>query len=297
MNKLNAMSTFVQIVDSGSLTSAAEVLDTSLPTVVRTLAALEEHLKTRLLTRTTRKITLTEEGRSYLERCRQILYEIDAAELELSMLQTKPSGKLFITAPVMLGSLCVAPLVNRFLRNNNQVNAELLLLDKNVNLVEMGVDVAIRIGTLSDSSMIAKNVGHVRKVICGTPKLLNSLAAINHPTDLLNAPCVRFSGLSHGSYWQFNDKEKTYSIAIKGPLVCNHGTSSLEAVCESMGLGLFLSYQVESKIASGELQVVLAEYELPPLPVSVVYPDSKLMPTRVRVFVDWITLELREALS
>ena len=181
MNKLNAMATFVQIVDSGSLTAAAEVLDTSLPTVVRTLASLEEYLKTRLLIRTTRKITLTEEGRSYLECCRHILFDIDDAELKLSAQQSIPSGKLSITAPVMFGSMRVAPLLNRFLIKNNQVNADLLLLDRNVNLVEEGVDVAIRIGSLSDSTMIAKNVGYVRRVICGTPKLLNSLGSLSTP--------------------------------------------------------------------------------------------------------------------
>ncbi len=291
------MSTFVQIVDSGSLTAAAELLDTSLPTVVRTLARLEEHLKTRLLTRTTRKITLTEEGRSYLERCRYILYEIDDAELALSAQQIKPSGKLFISAPVMFGSMRVASLVNQFLRNNNQVNAELLLLDRNVNLVEEGVDVAIRIGSLSDSTMIAKNVGHVRKVICGTPKLLNSLSPIKHPKDLLNVPCIRFSGLSNGAHWQLYEKDKTHSLAIKGPLVCNHGSSSLDAVCEDLGVGLFLSYQVESQVASGELQIILAEFEPPPIPVSVVYSHAKLMSTRVSVFVDWITDELRKELK
>ncbi len=291
------MATFVQIVDSGSLTAAAELLDTSLPTVVRTLASLEQHLNTRLLTRTTRKITLTEEGRNYLERCRHILYEIDAAELELSAQQAKPSGKLLITAPVMFGSMHIAPLVNQFLRNNNQVNAELLLLDRNINLVEEGIDVAIRIGALSDSTLIAKNVGYVRKVICGTPKLLNSLPSITHPKDLSNAPCIRFSGLSHGAHWQLYEKEKMHSIAIKGPLVCNHGVSSLDAVCDSMGLGLFLSYQVDSKIASGKLQIILSEFEPPSLPVSVVYSHTKLMSTRVRVFVDWIVHELRKILK
>lgn len=291
------MATFVQIVDSGSLTAAADILDTSLPTVVRTLASLEEHLKTRLLTRTTRKITLTEEGRRYLERCRHILFEIDDAELELSAQQSKPSGKLSITAPIMFGAMQVAPLVNRFLKNNKQVNIDLLLLDRNLSLVEEGIDVAIRIGPLSDSTMIAKNVGYVRKVICGTPKLLNSLPVINHPKDLLDVPCIRFSGLSHGAHWQFYEKDKIHSIAIKGPLVCNHGTSSLDAVCESMGLGLFLSYQVESQLASGELQIVLAEYETPLLPVSVVYSHTKLMSTRVRVFVDWVTHELRKVLN
>ncbi len=297
MNKLNAMATFVQIVDSGSLTAAAEDLETSLPTVVRTLANLEEHLKTRLLARTTRKITLTEEGRSYLQRCRQILFDIDDAELELSARQSKPNGKLSITAPIMFGSMRVAPLVKRFLQKNNQVSVELTLLDHNVNLVEEGIDVAIRIGELSDSSMIAKNVGHVRRVICATPKLLNSLDRLSHPKDLLKVPCISFTGLSHGHHWQLYEKDKIHSIAVKGPLVSNHGTTALEAVCDGMGLGLFLSYQVESQLASGELQMVLTDYEPPPLPVSVVYSHTKLISTRVRVFVDWITHELRNNLK
>lgn len=151
---------------------------------------MEEYLKTRLLTRTTRKITLTEEGRSYLERCRHILFDIDDAELALSAQQSMPMGKLSITAPVMFGSLQVAPLVNRFLQINNQVNADLLLLDCNVNLVEEGIDVAIRIGPLSDSSMIAKTVGYVRRVICATPKLLNSLGELSHPEDLSKVPWI-----------------------------------------------------------------------------------------------------------
>lgn len=297
MNKLHAMATFVQIVDSGSLTAASEVLDTSLPTVVRTLASLEEHLKTRLLTRTTRKITLTEEGRSYLECCRHILFDIDDAELALSAQQSKPIGKLSITAPVMFGSMQVAPLVNRFLQINNQVNVDLLLLDRNVNLVEEGIDVAIRIGPLSDSTMIAKTVGYVRRVVCATPKLLNSLGELSHPEDLSKVPCIRFTGLSHGAHWQLYEKDKIHAIAIKGPLICNHSTTALEAVCASMGLGLFLSYQVESQLASGQLQIVLADYEPPPLPVSVVYSHTKLMSTRVRVFVDWITHELRSNLK
>ncbi|TQV88169.1 LysR family transcriptional regulator [Aliikangiella coralliicola] len=297
MNKLNAMATFVQIVDSGSLTGAAEVLDTSLPTVVRTLASLEEHLNTRLLNRTTRKFTLTEEGRGYLTRCRNILFEIDNAELELSAKHRRPSGKLSVTASVMFGSMRVAPLINRFLQQNSQININLNLSDTNVNLIEEAVDVAIRIGPLSDSSMIAKNVGHVRRSVCASPKLLNTVGAITHPKDLQNFPCIRFSGLSHGAHWQFHDKEKTMSIAVNGPLACNQIQVSLDAVLNGMGFGLFLSYQVEQQIKSGELQVVLAEYEPPLLPVSVVYSHAKLMSARVRVFVDWITHELRKDLS
>ncbi|MEH6576794.1 MAG: LysR family transcriptional regulator [Amphritea sp.] len=297
MNKLTAMTTFVQIVDYGSLTAAADAMDTSLPTVVRTLANLEDYLNTRLLNRTTRKLTLTEEGLAYLNRCRHILHEIEDAELELSAQQSKPSGKLSVTASVTFGSMRLTPLVTRFLQQNDQVKVDLILLDQNVNLIEEGVDVAIRIGPLSDSSMIAKNVGSVRRVICGSPKLLNSLAPIKHPRDLLDVPCIRFSGLSQGANWLFYEKDKVHAIPIKGPLSCNQLAASLSAVCEGAGLGVFLSYQVEEQLASGELQIVLADYEPPPLPVSVVYSHAKLMSTRVRVFVDWITRELRAQLS
>ena len=294
MNKLHAMSTFVHICDSGSLTKAADAMDTSLPTVVRTLASLEKHLNTRLLNRTTRKITLTEEGKSYLQRCRGILFDIDEAELELSAQQSKPSGKLTVTASVNFGNRQISPLISQFLKRNDQIKIDLLLMDKNINLVEEGIDVAIRIGPLSDSSMVAKTVGHVRRVICATPKFLNAYPAIKEPKDLLNLPCVRFAPLSHGGNWNFYEGEKVHSIAIDGPLYCTEVSSMRQAVLDDVGLGIFLSYQVEELVASGELQIVLTEFEPAPLPVSVVYSHAKLMSTRVRVFVDWITLKLRE---
>ena len=297
MDKLVAMRTFVQMVDSGSLTAAAEVLDTSLPTVVRTLANLEANLETRLLTRTTRKFTLTEEGQLYLQRCRDILSDIEDAELELSSLQSQPSGKLSVTASVMFGSQRLAPLINQFIRNNKRINVDLILNDSNVNLVEEGIDVAIRIGELADSTLVAKKVGTVRRVICATPKLLNSLAMISHPKDLSNLPCILFSGLSHGTHWQFNEKGRVLSVAVKGPLSCNNIDTAFEAVMASMGLGMFLTYQVEKQLASGELQIVLPVFEFPAVPVSVVYSHAKLMSTRVRVFVDWISKELKQNLG
>ena len=296
MNKLNAMETFIKIVDNGSLTKAADALDTSLPTVVRTLASLEEHLDTRLLNRTTRKITLTVEGQSYLERCRRILFDIEDAELELSAHQSKPKGKLRVTASTMFGTMRLMPLVSKFLSANDQVEVDLLLLDRNVNLIEEGVDVAIRIGDLEDSSMVAKNVGHLRRVICGTPKFISAYPTITHPKDLENIPCVRFTGLSHDNQWHLYEKRKTHTISINGPVICNQVEASRKAVCDGLGLGMFLSYQVEELIKSGDLQVVLSDFEPDPRPVNVVYSHAKLMSTRVRVFVDWITLELRKNL-
>lgn len=297
MNKLTAMKVFIQIIESGSLTKAANELNTSLPTVVRTLASLEEHLKITLITRTTRKITITQEGKRYFQRCKRILYEIEQSELEISANQNVPSGKLKITASVMYGSIYIAPLVAKFLQMHEQVNIELQLSDQNINLIEEGVDVAIRIGSLTDSNMIAKKVGRVRKVICATPTFLNKISAINHPRDLTNIPCIIFSGLSHGGNWHLHEGEKTHSIPVKGPLTCNNIASTLNVVKEDLGLGMFLSYQIEKELAKGELSVVLEEYESPPLDVSVVYSHSKLMSTRTRYFVDWVTHELRHKLD
>lgn len=297
MNKLTAMKMFMQIIESGSLTKAANELNTSLPTVVRTLASLEEYLKIKLITRTTRKISITEEGQRYLQRCQRILYEIEQSELEISANQNAPSGKLKITASVMYGSIYIAPLVAKFLKKHEQVNIDLHLSDQNINLVEEGVDVAIRIGALSDSNMIAKKVGSVRKVICATPALLNTIGTISHPKDLTNLPCILFSGLSHGKNWHLHQGEKIHSIPVKGPLTCNNVASALNVVKENIGLGMFLSYQVEKELANGELRLVLEDYEPAPLDVSVVYSHAKLMSTRTRYFVDWVTHELQHQMN
>jgi len=297
INKLIAMQVFMQIIESGSLTKAANALNTSLPTVVRTLAALEEHLNIQLINRTTRKITITEEGQRYLQRCQRIQYEIEQSELEISANQKAPTGKLKITASVMFGSTYIAPLVAKFLQKHPQVNIELVLSDQNINLVKEGIDIAIRIGVLSDSNMVAKKVGTVRRVICATPKLLNKLGTINHPKDLTSMPCIHFSGLSHGNNWHLHQGDKIHSIPVKGPLTCNNITSVLNVVKESLGLGMFLSYQVDKEINNGDLRLILEEYEPEPLDVSVVYSHAKLMSTRIRYFVDWVTHELKHQMS
>ncbi|WP_438466546.1 LysR substrate-binding domain-containing protein [Marinomonas sp. PE14-40] len=297
MNKLHAMNTFVQICESGSLTKAAEALDTSLPTVVRTLASLEEHLNTRLFNRTTRKITLTEEGHLYLSRCRRILFDIEDAELELNSQQSKPSGKLTITAPVNFGNQQVSPLVNQFLKQHDQIKIDLLLGDKNINLVEESIDVAIRIGPLADSSMVAKNVGHVRRVICASPRFLNNYPYVKTPKDLLKLPCIRFSPLSHGGNWNFYQGDKVLSIKVDGPLYCTEISAMRQAVLDDIGVGIFLSYQVQAQLDAGTLVPILTDYEPEPLPVSVVYSHAKLMSSRVRVFVDWMTLNLKEQMD
>jgi DNA-binding transcriptional LysR family regulator len=292
MDKLAAMRTFVAIVDHGSLTAAADSLGKAGPTVVRSLATLEEELGVRLLRRTTRRMSLTEEGRSYLERCRQILSDVDEAERALSSRQATPRGELRVTAPVLFGQLRVAPLVMRFLREYAEVKVELLLLDRVVNMVEEGIDVGIRIAELEDSSMIATRVGEVRRVVCASPSLLRRSGTPRHPRELADAPCVHFQGLSIAPVWNFVDDRKSLSVAIDGPFASNQAAVAVEACAEGLGFGRFLSYQVESLVQQKKLRVVLEEFEPPPIPIHVVFAHARLMTPRIRAFVDWMKTHL-----
>ncbi len=296
MDKLLAMKTFVQIVDRGSLTAAAEVLDRSLPSVVRSLASLEETLNIRLLNRTTRRIALTDEGRHYLERCRRILSDVEEAELALTAQQHEPSGLLRVTAPVTFGQMHVTRIATRFLERFDQVQIELLLLDRVINMVEEGIDVAIRIGHLDDSSMIAVPVGEIRQVVCASPGLLRNVGIPQRPEELSHHNCVRFTGIAPGTTWHFAESGKQLSVPVSGSFASNQAIAATEACAAGIGFGLFLSYQVEPLVKKGKLKIVLPGFEPPPMPVSVVYPHAQLLSSRVRVFVDWMKRELREVL-
>jgi len=291
------MQTFVAILDHGSLTAAADSLGKALPTVVRSLATLEEDLGVRLLHRTTRRMSLTEEGRIYLERCRQILADIEDAEQALSNQQIAPRGELRITAPVLFGQLHVAPAVIRFLREYPEIKVELLLLDRVINMVEEGIDVGIRIAPLEDSSMIATRVGEVRRVICANPSLLERLGTPEHPRELAEFPCVHFQGLSTAPVWNFADGRKAISVPVDGPFTCNQAATAVATCAEGLGVGRFLSYQVESLVAEKKLTIVLQEFEPPPIPIQLVFAQSRLMTPRVRVFVDWMKEALRGGAS
>lgn len=297
MDKLHAMTTFVHIAEQGSLTRAAELLDTSLPSVVRTLAALEQTLGARLLNRTTRKIALTPEGREYLARCRSILADITAAEQALAAQQHEPSGNLRVTAPVLFGQLHLTPVITGFIKQYRQVNVELLLLDRVVNLIEEGIDVALRIGELADSSLVAIPAGQIRRVVCASPKYLQRVGIPKRPADLADHPCVRTTGLTPGQSWQFFEKGRALQVHVTGPFVCNQAAASIDACVSGLGFGMFLSYQVQHLLAQNKLARVLEPFEPAPFPVSIVYPHAKLLSTRVRCFVDWTMQRLRPAIN
>lgn len=292
MNKLAAMQTFVAIVDAGSMTEAAASLGKALPTVVRSLATLEQALGVRLLRRTTRRMSLTEEGRLYVERCRRILADVDEAEQALTQQQAEPRGELRVTAPVLFGRLWVTPAVTGFLRAHQQVSVDLVLLDRVVNLVEEGFDVGVRIAALADSSMIATRVGEVRRVVVASPSLLRREGTPRHPRDLETRSVVDFQGRGSPGGWTFQDDDRSLVVPVRGRLRCNEGAAALQACVDGFGFGRFLSYQVEALVAAKQLRIVLRRFEPPPIPIHVIYAHARLMSPRVRVFVDWLKANL-----
>ncbi|MEO8752373.1 MAG: LysR family transcriptional regulator [Casimicrobiaceae bacterium] len=287
------MTTFVRIVERGSLTRAAEALATSLPSVVRTLATLERELGVRLLNRTTRRIHLTDEGALYLDQCRAILAAVRDAESSLASRQAEPQGRLALTAPVLFGRRYVAPVVTAFLLRHAAVNAELLLLDRPVNIVEEGLDAGVRIGALADSSLVAIPVGSLRRVVCASPQYLRKHGVPATPEDLREHPCVRFAGLTPGNDWRFRVGRRTVAIALPTRFATNQVDAAVAACEEGLGPGMFLSYQVAAAVAARRLRYVLAEFEREPVPVNVIYPQARLRSATVRAFVDAAVTALR----
>ncbi len=292
MDKLRAMQTFVQIADQGSLTAAAHVLGSSLPAVVRALAAYEALLGVRLFNRTTRRISLTDEGRRHLDSCRLVLAAVDESEAALSAEARAPVGHLSVTAPVLFGQMYVAPAITRFVQAHPGMRCSVVLLDRMVNLLEEGLDVGIRIGPLDDSSLVALPLGQIRRVVVASPALLRRQGAPKHPRELLRAQCVRVSPGAQG-WGPFRDGAKTLRLPVTGHLDFNHVLPAVQACVAGAGFGHFFSYQVAPYVAQKQLRIVLESFEPPPRPISLVYPHARLLPMRTRVFIDWMREELK----
>lgn len=298
MDKFQAMSVFVKIAENGSLTAAANTLGKSLPVVVRMLAALEKELQVRLFNRTTRRISLTEEGHIYLQRCRKILAEVEESEVELGQNQLEPQGTITMTAPIRFGELHVAPSVMRFLEQYPGVQVNLLFFDRITNLLDEGIDLAVRIAHLEDSSLIAKPVGEIRQVAVASPALLKNLGSVPlHPNQLTDLPCIRCTSISSSPVWHFNDNGKRLDVTVNGSFKCNQVKTSVDACLKGLGFGLFFNYQVSTWVKSGELKVILSDFEPDSLPLSLVYPHTRLMAMRVRKLVDWLASDLKPILT
>ncbi len=297
MDRLDAMSVFVAIVDGGSLSAAGRRLGVPLATVSRKLADLEAHLKTRLITRSTRRLELTDAGRDYLHACRQILEQVDEAERAAAGAYAKVKGQLVVAAPVVFGRLHLVPVAAAFLEQHPEVDIQLRLGDRNVDLIEEHVDVALRIGILPDSTLVATQLGAIHRVLCASPDYLRRFGTPRSPDDLQNHRCISFDGLDTSSGWTFvgSGGEKR-SVAIRPRLSASTADAAIAAAAFGLGVTRVLSYQVADALREGRLVRVLSADEPPAVPAHLVYPGQGRLPMKTRAFIDFAADRLRERL-
>ncbi len=293
MNRLESMSLLITVVESGSLSAASRKLRMPLATVSRKISELESHLETRLLIRSTRKLELTDTGRKYVEACRQILEEVEEAERTASGEYAAPRGELVITAPVVFGRLHILPVVAEFLTAFPHINVQLSLTDRFVDLIEEHVDLAVRIGELPDSAMIATKIGVIREVVCGSPGYFTKHGIPKTPKDLSRHACISNRELTLPHSWIFTKGTAISAIPVRSRLIVTTVEAAVDAAVADVGVTRLLSYQIAQYVESGKLKIILREYESPPWPVQLVYLSTRALPLKVRAFLDFATPRLK----
>lgn len=300
MDRLEAMAMLVQVVERGSLSAAGRALRVPVPTLSRKISELEAQLGAKLLVRTTRKLSLTDSGVSYLAAAKRILEQVEDAEREAAGEYTTPKGELILTAPVMFGRRYVLPVVAEFLAQYPSISVRLLLGDRNVHLVEDQVDMAVRIGALQDSTLVASRVGSMRTVVCASPALLARHGEPRVPEDLQRLPCVAFDLLMQSLGWRFVEPAGSAGqaeIRVTPRLVVTTADAALEAAIMGVGVTRLLHYHVAPAVANGDLKIVLADHESAPMPVHLVHAARGQMPLKMRRFIDFAAQRLRERLD
>lgn len=297
MDRFNAMSVLVAVVEEGSLSAGARRLRLPLTTVSRKVADLENHLRTRLLTRTSRRVDLTEAGQAYVAAAQRILDQVQEAERAATGEYTVPRGELAVTAPVAFGRRHVLPIVVDFLAAYPEIVIRLLLIDRSLSLVEDHVDVALRIGPLADSALVATRVGAVRRIVCAAPAYLARRGQPGAPEELTAHDLVSFEGFPAGTNWRFRQGVTSTVIPVRPRLAVNAAEAAVDAARSGVGITRVLSYQAADEIEAGTLRVLLEAYEPEPLPVSLIHPERALLPLKVRAFLDWTVPRIRARLA
>jgi DNA-binding transcriptional LysR family regulator len=292
MDRFRAMQVFVKVAETESFAAAGRALNLNPTGVTRAVAYLEDIVSGRLFTRTTRVVKLTDIGIRYLDDCRRILAEIEEADAAATGSYSKPTGTLTVTASVLFGQIYIQPILAEFLDLNPAVTGRTMFLDRVVNVVDEGVDVAIRIGHLSDSSLSASRVGTVRRVVCGSPAYFEKHGIPASPADLANHRLIAATSAWGSLEWKFGIREKT-AVQVRPALLCNTYQSAIDAALQGWGLTRVLSYQIGPALAEGELKIALADVEEEPLPVHVVHPEGRRASAKVRAFVDLAVERLR----
>lgn len=293
MDRLEAMRVFLAVAEASSFNAAARRLGVSPAAATRAVAALEERLGARLLHRTTRAVRLSEAGAHYLADCRRILHEVEEAEAAASGAHTEPRGTLAITAPAMFGRRHVAPVAIDFLARHPEITLRTMLVDRVVDLIDEGIDVAVRIAHLPDSSLNATRVGAVRRVVCGAPAYLAQHGMPERPVDLLRHRIIRFAPGVAPPGWTFHRGTRTETVNPPARLIVNTAEVAIAAAVAGQGLTRVLSYQAAPEIRAGWLRVVLEAFEPLPIPIHVVHREARVTSGRVRAFVDFAVARLR----
>lgn len=293
MDRLEAMSVLLAVVDAGSLSAASRRLGAPLATVSRKVLELEAHLETRLLIRSSRRVTLTDAGQSYVAACRRILDDVGEAERAAAGEYSAPTGDLLITAPIVFGRLHVLPIVADFLMAYPEIGVRLMLADRVVNLMEEQIDIALRIGELPDSSLVATRVGAIRRVVCASPGYLAARGTPKRPHELPAHDCITFEGLMSPLEWTFRIDKTDKPVAIRSRLVVNTAEAAIDAAIAGLGVTRVLSYQVEAARRTGQLALMLEAFESPPSPINLVHAGQGLLPLKTRAFLDFAAQRLR----
>lgn len=297
MDRLEAMAIFVAAVETGSLSAAGRRLGTPLPTVSRKISDLESHLNTRLLIRSTRKLSLTDAGAAYLAAARRILDQVDEAERSAAGEYAAPQGELVVAAPIVFGRLHVLPLVNAFLQRFPAVRVRLLLSDRNTDIIEDHIDVAVRIGPLPDSALVATRVGAVRSVVCASPAYLAAHGTPKSPADLRALDAVTFDALGGPDAWPAPPDPSGPAGPVRPRLSVTTAEAALDAAIAGVGVTRVLSYQAAAAVADGRLSIILGGFAGAPLDVSLVHAGQGRIPLKTRAFLDLAAPRLKQALT
>ncbi|WOH81270.1 LysR family transcriptional regulator [Bradyrhizobium sp. BEA-2-5] len=289
MDRIDAMQAFVAVADLEGFAPAARKLGLSPSAITRLIAALEEHLGARLLQRTTRQVTLTDVGARYLERARRILADVEEADDAVENERTRPEGRLVISAPFGFGRLHVSPVVSAYLKRYPGVGVDLRLSDRRINLVEDGVDLAVRLGHLPDSTLVARHVGRMRRIVVASAGYLKRRGEPKRPADLTAHDTIQFGAMTATPDWRFMEDGREVRITPTPRFTSNSSDAAIQYAEQDGGLTRVMAYQAAESLKARRLQIVLAEFEQPAVPIHVVYPTTRLLSAKVRTFIDIVT--------
>jgi DNA-binding transcriptional LysR family regulator len=288
MDRIDAMQAFVAVADLKGFAPAARKLGLSPSGITRLIAALEDRLGARLLQRTTRSLTLTDAGARYLERIRRILADVEEAERSAEGERTRPSGRLVVSAPLGFGRLHVSPVMSAYLARYPEVTAELRLSDRMINLVEDGVDLAVRIGHLGDSTLVARHVGEMRRIVVASSAYLKQHGEPKTPEAVASHATIEFGAATAAPEWRFANDGREIRMIVAPRFTSNSADAAIQYAAQGGGLTRVLAYQAAEAIKQGRLKIVLAKFEPPALPIHIVYPTSRLLSAKVRAFIDLV---------